>query len=84
MTIATESARSQRDASLASMFGRAVDQEILALRGLGGETGQKRKWLDGTLGVGLEWRAFGPVEVLVEGRLVDLGTPRQRALFGCC
>jgi DNA-binding SARP family transcriptional activator len=30
----------------------------------------------------VEWRALGPVEALVGGRLVDLGTPRQRALFG--
>lgn len=30
----------------------------------------------------VEWRALGPVEVLVEGRFVDLGPPTQRALFG--
>ncbi|HKR51287.1 MAG TPA: BTAD domain-containing putative transcriptional regulator, partial [Pseudonocardiaceae bacterium] len=29
-----------------------------------------------------QWRALGPVEVVVGGRLVDLGPPRQRALFG--
>lgn len=29
-----------------------------------------------------QWRALGPVEVMVGGRLVDLGPPRQRALFG--
>ncbi|MBV8994406.1 MAG: winged helix-turn-helix domain-containing protein [Pseudonocardiales bacterium] len=28
------------------------------------------------------WRALGPVEAVVAGRLVDLGPPRQRALFG--
>jgi DNA-binding SARP family transcriptional activator len=32
--------------------------------------------------MGLEWRALGPVEVVVDGRLVDLGPPTQRALFG--
>ncbi|MGH3984835.1 MAG: BTAD domain-containing putative transcriptional regulator [Pseudonocardiaceae bacterium] len=32
--------------------------------------------------MGLEWRALGPVEVTVDGRLVDLGPPTQRALFG--
>ncbi|MGH3801529.1 MAG: AfsR/SARP family transcriptional regulator, partial [Pseudonocardiaceae bacterium] len=32
--------------------------------------------------VGVEWRALGPVEVIVDGRLVDLGPPTQRALFG--
>jgi DNA-binding SARP family transcriptional activator len=32
--------------------------------------------------VGVEWRALGPVEVLVNGRLIDLGPPTQRALFG--
>jgi DNA-binding SARP family transcriptional activator len=35
-----------------------------------------------TVEVGVEWRALGPVEVLVDGRLVDLGPPMQRALFG--
>lgn len=29
-----------------------------------------------------QWRALGPVEAAVAGRLVDLGPPRQRALFG--
>ncbi len=29
-----------------------------------------------------QWRALGPVEAAVGGRLVDLGPPRQRALFG--
>ncbi|HKR50481.1 MAG TPA: BTAD domain-containing putative transcriptional regulator, partial [Pseudonocardiaceae bacterium] len=29
-----------------------------------------------------QWRALGPVEVVVGGRPVDLGPPRQRALFG--
>ncbi len=29
-----------------------------------------------------QWRALGPVEAVVGGRLVDLGPPRQRALFG--
>ncbi|MFZ0120511.1 MAG: BTAD domain-containing putative transcriptional regulator [Pseudonocardiaceae bacterium] len=32
--------------------------------------------------VGVEWRALGPVEVMVGGRLVNLGPPTQRALFG--
>ncbi len=31
---------------------------------------------------GVQWRALGPVEVVAGGRLVDLGPPRQRALFG--
>ncbi|MBV8542177.1 MAG: tetratricopeptide repeat protein [Pseudonocardiales bacterium] len=30
----------------------------------------------------VQWRALGPVEAVVGGRLVDLGPPRQRALFG--
>ncbi len=30
----------------------------------------------------VQWRALGPVEAVVAGRLVDLGSPRQRALFG--
>ena len=30
----------------------------------------------------MQWRALGPVEAVVAGRLVDLGPPRQRALFG--
>jgi DNA-binding SARP family transcriptional activator len=30
----------------------------------------------------MQWRALGPVEALVGGRPVDLGPPRQRALFG--
>ncbi|MGH3755825.1 MAG: FxSxx-COOH system tetratricopeptide repeat protein [Pseudonocardiaceae bacterium] len=30
----------------------------------------------------MQWRALGVVEVVVDGRLVDLGPPRQRALFG--
>lgn len=30
----------------------------------------------------MQWRALGPVEAVVTGRLVDLGPPRQRALFG--
>ncbi|MGH3718034.1 MAG: FxSxx-COOH system tetratricopeptide repeat protein [Pseudonocardiaceae bacterium] len=29
-----------------------------------------------------QWRALGPVEAVVGGRLVDLGPPRQRTLFG--
>ncbi len=29
-----------------------------------------------------QWRALGPVEAVVGGRLVELGPPRQRALFG--
>jgi DNA-binding SARP family transcriptional activator len=32
--------------------------------------------------MGLEWRVLGPVEVVVDGRLVDLGPPTQRAVFG--
>ncbi|HET9116810.1 MAG TPA: FxSxx-COOH system tetratricopeptide repeat protein [Pseudonocardiaceae bacterium] len=35
-----------------------------------------------TVEVGVEWRALGTVEVLVNGHLVDLGPPMQRALFG--
>ncbi len=31
---------------------------------------------------GVQWRALGPVEAVVGGRLVDLGPPKQRALFG--
>jgi DNA-binding SARP family transcriptional activator len=31
---------------------------------------------------GIQWRALGPVEAVVDGRLVDLGPPKQRALFG--
>jgi DNA-binding SARP family transcriptional activator len=31
--------------------------------------------------VGMELRALGPVEAVVAGRLVDLGPPKQRALF---
>jgi DNA-binding SARP family transcriptional activator len=34
------------------------------------------------VGVRVEWRALGPVEVLVDGGVVDLGPPTQRALFG--
>src|SRR6185312_12521848 len=34
------------------------------------------------VGGSVEWRALGPVEVLVDGGLVDLGAPTQRALFG--
>ncbi|MGH3808148.1 MAG: BTAD domain-containing putative transcriptional regulator [Pseudonocardiaceae bacterium] len=30
----------------------------------------------------MQWRALGPVEAVVSGQLVDLGPPRQRALFG--
>lgn len=30
----------------------------------------------------MQWRALGPVEAVVAGRLVDLGPPRQRALLG--
>ncbi|MGH3752791.1 MAG: BTAD domain-containing putative transcriptional regulator [Pseudonocardiaceae bacterium] len=30
----------------------------------------------------MEFRALGPVEAVVGGRLVDLGPPKQRALFG--
>ncbi len=30
----------------------------------------------------VQWRALGPVEAVAGGRLVDLGPPRQRALFG--
>jgi len=30
----------------------------------------------------VQWRALGPVETVLDGRLVDLGPPRQRALFG--
>jgi DNA-binding SARP family transcriptional activator len=30
----------------------------------------------------VQWRALGLVEAVVAGRLVDLGPPRQRALFG--
>jgi DNA-binding SARP family transcriptional activator len=32
--------------------------------------------------VGVEWRALGTVEVLVDGQSIDLGPPIQRALFG--
>ncbi|MGH3754047.1 MAG: BTAD domain-containing putative transcriptional regulator [Pseudonocardiaceae bacterium] len=30
----------------------------------------------------VQWRALGPVEAVVAGQLVDLGSPRQCALFG--
>ncbi|MGH3696189.1 MAG: FxSxx-COOH system tetratricopeptide repeat protein [Pseudonocardiaceae bacterium] len=30
----------------------------------------------------VQWRALGPVEAVVGGQLVDLGAPRQRAVFG--
>jgi DNA-binding SARP family transcriptional activator len=30
----------------------------------------------------VQWRALGPVEAVVAGQLVDLGSPQQRALFG--
>lgn len=30
----------------------------------------------------MQWRALGTVEVLIDGQLVDLGPPVQRALFG--
>jgi len=30
----------------------------------------------------MQWRALGPVEAVVAGQVVDLGPPRQRALFG--
>ncbi len=30
----------------------------------------------------MQWWALGPVEVVIAGRIVDLGPPRQRALFG--
>ncbi len=33
------------------------------------------------MGVGVELRALGPVKAVVGGRLVDLGPPKQRALF---
>jgi DNA-binding SARP family transcriptional activator len=33
-------------------------------------------------GRSMDWRALGPVEAVVADRLVDLGPPRQRALFG--
>src|SRR5437764_1233832 len=36
----------------------------------------------GAVEVGLEWRALGPVEAIVDGRLVNLGPPMQRMLFG--
>jgi DNA-binding SARP family transcriptional activator/tetratricopeptide (TPR) repeat protein len=36
---------------------------------------------DVVTGVGVELRALGPVEAVVGGELVDLGPPRQRALF---
>ncbi|MBV9058902.1 MAG: AfsR/SARP family transcriptional regulator, partial [Pseudonocardiales bacterium] len=49
---------------------------------LKGEMDQGRRRVEGAVGVGLEWRALGPVEVIVEGRLVDLGPPTQRGLFG--
>ena len=38
--------------------------------------------MESGVGAGVEWRALGPVEVLVDGELVDLGPPTQRALFG--
>lgn len=31
--------------------------------------------------VGVELRALGPVEAVVGGELVDLGAPKQRAVF---
>jgi DNA-binding SARP family transcriptional activator len=34
------------------------------------------------MGVGVQLRALGPVEAVVGGRLVDLGPPKQRSLFG--
>jgi hypothetical protein len=43
---------------------------------------QRRSGVASEVEVGVEWRALGPVEVLVDGRLVDLGRPTQRALFG--
>ncbi|MGH4001559.1 MAG: BTAD domain-containing putative transcriptional regulator, partial [Pseudonocardiaceae bacterium] len=30
---------------------------------------------------GMQWRVLGPVEAVVDGQLVDLGPPKQRALF---
>ncbi len=36
---------------------------------------------DAVSAVGVELRALGPVEAVVGGELVDLGTPKQRALF---
>jgi DNA-binding SARP family transcriptional activator len=36
---------------------------------------------DHSVGV-VEWRALGPVEVVVGGHAVNLGPPRQRAVFG--
>jgi DNA-binding SARP family transcriptional activator len=51
-------------------------------RGLWGGMDQARRRVASAVDVGLEWRALGPVEVIVDGRLVDLGPPTQRALFG--
>ncbi len=51
-------------------------------RGLGGGTDQGRNGVTSMVDMSVEWRALGLVEVLVDGRLVDLGPPTQRELFG--
>jgi DNA-binding SARP family transcriptional activator len=43
---------------------------------------QSRSGVASAVDLGVEWRALGPVEVMVGGRLVDLGPAKQRALFG--
>jgi DNA-binding SARP family transcriptional activator len=48
-------------------------------RGPGGLMDQERSGAAST--VRMELRALGPVEAVVGGRLVDLGSPKQRALF---
>jgi DNA-binding SARP family transcriptional activator len=62
-----------------------ADQETFSITlgsDLGGEMDQGRRRVAGAVSVGLEWRALGPLEVIVDGCLVDLGPPTQRALFG--
>ncbi len=51
-------------------------------RGHGDWMGRGRSGVMSVVGVRVEWRALGPVEVLVDGGVVDLGPPTQRALFG--
>ncbi|MGB8963585.1 MAG: BTAD domain-containing putative transcriptional regulator [Pseudonocardiaceae bacterium] len=49
--------------------------------GTGGLVDQESSGAASALGVGVELRVLGPVEAVVGGRLVELGTPKQRALF---
>jgi DNA-binding SARP family transcriptional activator len=52
-------------------------------RRLGAATGARLVLVPSDRSAGVvEWRALGPVEAVVGGQAVDLGPPRQRAVFG--